>query len=121
MQLKVFTSDNSYGTNPTAVLFAHVWKRVLIRYMHEYLYTATKAGSVFYAEFDEDDVSLYWQGYNEHLADYVAQTCQTMVGMRKAPASALEPLFNEAKAWLLLDFAGSAQVKSYRQALDLLP
>ena len=118
VQLKMFSADIGYGTDPKAIVFAHIWNRVLTRYMAEYLYTATKTGYQFYTEFDSDDFSLLWKGYNEHLPAYVNHVCTNIVQMRKAN---VQPLFEEARDWLLRDFAGAAMAKPYRQALDLLP
>jgi len=75
VQLKMFSADIGYGTEPKALVFAHLWARVLSRYMQEDLYRATKAGFQFYSEFDSDDFSLLWKGYNEHLPRYVNMVC----------------------------------------------
>lgn len=119
VQLKMFSADLGYGTSVDAIVFAYLWQRVLKNYMHEYLYTASKAGYQFYCDFDTDDFSLYWKGFNENLSNYVQTVCKNIVQMRKA--NNLEPLFQEAHEWLMRDFVGTLQQKPYRQALDMLP
>lgn len=119
--MKLFSSDNGFGFFPESSVFAFVWAIVQQEFQHEYLYTCSKAGLTCSVDINPDDVEFKWQGYSDHLQDYVQQTISNMIGMRSAKARELEPMFNNAKNWLLRDWQGAQEDKTYRQALDLFP
>ena len=114
--VKALGSRNANASREAQEAFAAFLGPVI----QEVLNVAGTASTIYTnSEFDEDDVSLYWKGYDENLQDFVVKTCQNIASMKGG--SGLEPHFDEAKDWVFRYLLGSTMSKSYRQALDLLP
>jgi secreted Zn-dependent insulinase-like peptidase len=75
----------------------------------------------FNVEINPDDIEFKWSGYSDAIQGFIMQTITNMITMRTGKARDLEPMFNNAKSWLLRDWQGAQEEKTYRQALDLFP
>lgn len=81
----------------------------------------SKAGLEFNVEINPDDIEFQWRGFSDSLQEFIKQVIQNIIRMRVANAKDLEPMFNNAKNWLMRDWQGAQEDKTYRQALDLFP
>jgi len=59
---------------------------------------------MFDIKVNPDDIELKWSGYSDCLMSFNQQVLTNMIQMRTAKARELEPLFNNAKNWLLRDW-----------------
>lgn len=58
-------------------------------------------------EINPDDLEFKFSGYSDGLQSYVEKVLSNLISMRSAKARELEPMFNNAKNWLLRDWQGA--------------
>ena len=102
--MKLYTGDNGFGFFAESSVFAYVWAFVQQEFQHEYLYMCTKAGLEFNVEVNPDDLEFKWKGYSDSLQGFINQVITNIITMRTAKAKELEPMFNNAKNWLMRDW-----------------
>ena len=102
--MKLYTSDNGFGFFPESSVFSYVWAFIQHEYQHEYLYQCSKAGLDFHVDVNPDDIEFKWTGFSDSLQDFIKQVITNIISMRTAKAKDLEPMFNNAKNWLMRDW-----------------
>jgi len=74
VNLKIYTTDNNFGSTIEARMFANVWKDVAEEAMREFNYTATCANLNFDASLLHDNINLSWSGFDDSMPNYITET-----------------------------------------------
>lgn len=59
---------------------------------------------MFNVEINPDDLEFKWSGYSDKIEEFIMATITNMITMRTGKARDLEPMFNNAKNWLMRDW-----------------
>lgn len=115
--MRIYTTDNNFGSAPMSRVFVEVWKGCLEEYLREYKYSAECAELKFSNTLYVDNVQLFWQGYSDTLPVFVKETLAKIVAMKEAQ---LEPIFNQVKEELLQRMKNFYLDQTFRLAAQYL-
>jgi len=115
--LKVYTKDNDFGTNWESSLFVKFWTRFQEQYLKEFTYMAEMAKLEFDVTPSQGNIELRWSGFNDSIPNYVQETLTRLMGLQNATKEEIEPVFNQVKEKLLIDWKNFYFDQSFRQIL----
>ena len=81
--MKLYTTDCEYMSNIKSKIFVMMWSRVVNEYLREFTYTAEMADLSFGLSTAQNNVSFYWAGYNDSMANYVVESIKRILKMRE--------------------------------------